>query len=164
MAIASAKCTCKKCGDYFWKETRKMNCREATSWEEWARKNFDICPQCEYEARAAKAAELAQKAAAEGLPQLQGSQKQVVWAEQIRAELLEDARNCLLKNREYIEKHESDVTKREEKLHIIDIYEEILGQIQRKSYAAWWIDNRYHSGPHLMQQMYREQRLKELEV
>ena len=78
--------------------------------------------------------------------------------------MLEDARNCLLKNREYIEKHESDVTKREEKLHIIDIYEEILGQIQRKSYAAWWIDNRYHSGPHLMQQMYREQRLKELEV
>ena len=92
-----------------------MNCREATSWEEWARKNFDNCPQCEYEARAAKAAELAQKAAAEGLPQLQGSQRQVVWAEQIRAELLEDARNCLLKNREYIEKHESDVTKREEK-------------------------------------------------
>ena len=108
-----------------------MNCREATSWEEWARKNFDICPQCEYEARAAKAAELAQKAAAEGLPQLQGSQRQVVWAEQIRAELLEDARNCLLKNREYIEKHESDVTKREQKLHIIGSSEEILGRIQR---------------------------------
>ena len=61
-------------------------------------------------------------------------------------------------------KHESDVTKREEKLHIIDIYEEILGKMQRKSHAAWWIDNRYYSGPHLMQQMYREQRLKELEV
>ena len=164
MAIASAKCTCKKCGDYFWKETRKMNCREATSWEEWARKNFDICPQCEYEARAAKAEELAQKAAAEGLPQLQGSQKQVVWAEQIRAELLEEAGNFVLKNREYVEKYESDETKREEKLRIIDIYEGILGQMQRKSYAAWWIDNRYHSGPYLMQQMYREQRPKELEL
>ena len=141
-----------------------MNCREATSWEEWARKNFDICPQCEYEARAAKAEELAQKAAAEGLPQLQGSQKQVVWAEQIRAELLEEAGNFVLKNREYVEKYESDETKREEKLRIIDIYEGILGQMQRKSYAAWWIDNRYHSGPYLMQQMYREQRPKELEL
>ena len=141
-----------------------MNCREAASWEEWAQKNFDICPECEFEARAEKAAELAQKAAAEGLPQLQGSQKQVVWAEQIRAELLEEAGNFVLKNREYVEKYESDETKREEKLRIIDIYEGILGQMQRKSYAAWWIDNRYHSGPYLMQQMYREQRPKELEL
>lgn len=87
-----------------------MNCREAASWEEWAQKNFDICPECEFEARAEKAAELAQKAAAEGLPQLQGSQKQVVWAEQIRAELLEEAGNFVLKNREYVEKYESDET------------------------------------------------------
>lgn len=164
MAIAIAWCTCKKCGEKFQKTAQKsMSSRQAASWVRWALEYYDICPDCEFEARAEKAAELGQKAVAAGLPKLQGSQKQIVWAEQIRAELLEESRDFISNEREYIEKHETDETKRKEKMRILDICEEMLGQMQREAHASWWIDHRHFSGPCQMKQMYIAQRVNKLE-
>ena len=46
MARATAVCTCRECGNTFEKWTTKHNRREADAWEEWARQNFDLCPDC----------------------------------------------------------------------------------------------------------------------
>lgn len=57
MAKATATCTCRKCGSNFEKTATKQNRREADAWEEWAKANFDLCPECyKAEQRAAEEA------------------------------------------------------------------------------------------------------------
>lgn len=51
MAQARVYCTCKKCGAEFEKVATKHNRREADSWEEWAKNYFDLCPDCERQAK-----------------------------------------------------------------------------------------------------------------
>ncbi len=46
----------------------------------------DICPDCAAQKRREKAMQLAADAEADGLPKLTGSEKQVIWAEQLRAD------------------------------------------------------------------------------
>lgn len=46
MAVATANCTCKKCGAKFTKSIKKYNRRQADDWERWAEANYDICPTC----------------------------------------------------------------------------------------------------------------------
>lgn len=84
MAKAIANCTCKFCGKTFTKWTIKGNRADADSWKTWAEANFDQCPDCYREAikEQTKAA-----AHADGLPDLEGTPKQISWAESIRYEL-----------------------------------------------------------------------------
>lgn len=47
MARGTAECTCEKCGKTFVKYS--YNCRnrsEADRWEEWAKGNYTLCPEC----------------------------------------------------------------------------------------------------------------------
>ena len=47
MARGTAECTCEKCGNTFVKYS--YNCRnrsEADRWEEWAKGNYTLCPEC----------------------------------------------------------------------------------------------------------------------
>lgn len=46
MAKAIAECKCKKCGEYFERVKLCRNRKEADSWETWASKYFDLCPDC----------------------------------------------------------------------------------------------------------------------
>lgn len=48
MAKATAYCKCKICGNEFIRTTTRRNRTEADSWEEWAIRNFDLCPKCYY--------------------------------------------------------------------------------------------------------------------
>lgn len=50
MAKASVKLICAKCGAEFKKEKYCTNRSAANSWEEWAKENFELCPDCEKEA------------------------------------------------------------------------------------------------------------------
>lgn len=46
MAKATATCTCKFCGNTFIRTTTRANRRDADSWVEWAKANFDVCNAC----------------------------------------------------------------------------------------------------------------------
>lgn len=53
----------------------------------------DICPDCAAKNRKEKAEQLAAEAEADGLPKLTGTEKQIVWAEQLRADFFKKADN-----------------------------------------------------------------------
>ena len=87
MARAKAICECKVCGGRF--EKIRYNCynrEQANSWEEWAVSYFDECPDC-YEKR--KAEELKQEAKEAGLPELEGTERQIKWANEIRKKMVD---------------------------------------------------------------------------
>lgn len=89
MAKARATCTCKTCGATFTRETIKRNRSEADSWEAWAAENIDTCPGC-FRAQQQKEKELEAAARSSQLPQLQGSEKQVAWANAIRNKMISE--------------------------------------------------------------------------
>lgn len=89
MAKARVTCTCKICGATFTRETIKRNRAEADNWDAWAAENIDTCPDC---FRAEKKQKEAERVAARSqqLPQLQGSEKQVAWANTIRDKMISE--------------------------------------------------------------------------
>ncbi len=46
MARADARCTCKECGEQFIKVKYCHNRKEADEFEEWAKDNITLCPEC----------------------------------------------------------------------------------------------------------------------
>ena len=141
MAKATATCTCKKCGKTFIRETIRRNRSEADSWVEWAEKTFDICPECEYEENRKAAEELAKKAESSGMPELIGTEKQVVWAEQIRADIvkkIDDIYQLSLKQLDAID----DPKIKEEAKDSIERLEILKNVVCGQAYARWWIDHR----------------------
>ncbi len=68
-----------------------------------------------------------------GFPELQGSQKQISWAEKIRAELINKV-DYLKKSRQF----END----DEKKMSDSAFEMFLKQWQEETAAKWWIDQR----------------------
>lgn len=81
------------------------------------------CPAC----RAAKA-----RQEHDGLPALEGSDKQVAWADDIRDEVLDEAR----KDRDGWEDHGAA----EEQLAAAD---RIIAWLKDQASASWWIDHKY---------------------
>lgn len=89
MAKARVTCTCKACGATFTRETIKRNRAEADSWEAWAAENIDTCPSCYKAEKQQKEAERV-AARSQQLPQLEGSEKQVSWANAIRDKMISE--------------------------------------------------------------------------
>ena len=89
------------------------------------------CRECWEEQRREENAEAAQANVEQGLPKLKGSEKQVAWAESIRAEKLADRETVAA----WIAEKAPDADQRalgEKALkHIVDVASE-----------SWWIDNR----------------------
>lgn len=144
MAKARATCTCSHCGATFEKKTTKMNRREAESWKQWAEEYYDICPDCEIELRKAAAAETAARAKATGLPDLIGSEKQVLWALSIREEKMNEM-NQFLENVKFPP----------EEIEIANICNDLVSQREK---ASWWIDNRASRPIDLLRSMYQAAR------
>lgn len=117
MAKAKATCTCGTCGKTFVKERVCANRRDADSWEAWAVKHYDECPECW---QAAEAARLADKVAAR--PALTGTEKQIAWANKIREEILATGR---------------ELEAEEPARYWMDWL------ISTKRSASWWIDHRF---------------------
>lgn len=46
MAKATARCTCKDCGQEFVKEKKCQNRTDANNWEAYAERTYDLCPKC----------------------------------------------------------------------------------------------------------------------
>lgn len=87
MAKATVTYTCATCGGTFEKSVIKRNRTVADQWEDWAAVNITECPQCYAKrTRAEKLAEVSSRVA--DLPALQGTEKQVTWALQLRDDMI----------------------------------------------------------------------------
>lgn len=155
MAKAIALCACKKCGKEFEKVAFKYNRRDANNWEEWAVKNFTLCPECEQIEHQLDSVEAAKEARDNGLPQLIGTPKQIIWAEQIRKadikriqEVL-DQLNKTIHERPDMDGIEMCVEDRRRAGIAFDY-------ICKHDQASYWIDNRYKRPIQILQEAYSE--------
>ena len=85
MAVAIIKRVCEKCGCEF--EHRKACGKryEADSYEKWAAEHITMCPECyEKECKESEERMIRAQAVRLGLPALDGTVKQIAWAEKIR--------------------------------------------------------------------------------
>lgn len=157
MAKATATCTCKKCGKTFYKTAIKRNRDDANSWEQWVEAHCDICPECEAAERAEKAAELAKLAKEDGMPELRGSAKQCVWAEQIRSDMIAEFESLRSKASASIDPKDTAEAKRCNRQ--IELFDEGVDYIlNNKDKASWWIDNRGAYLPRLVEAAVKEKR------
>ncbi len=114
MSIGRITKTCPICGKEYEVTKKCYNSREAQNWEEYMSGIEDrMCPECYKES---KKNELLKNVEKYNLPELVGTEKQVAWAEDIRAKLV------------------SKVSKPTEKFFEL---------VNAKTSAKWWIDNRY---------------------
>ena len=97
--------------------------------------NNAVCPECYRAAKEAERARATQAAAEKnkGLPQLEGSEKQIAWAETIRAGKMEEAKAVL-------ERSLSAAT--DEQKNIAQLVSDIYKKWESTSSAKWWIENR----------------------
>lgn len=149
MARAIAECTCSTCGKPFTKYGYKYNRAEADSWAAWAEANYDECDDCyairrQTERDAANAAAAAEAKEA-GYAELNGSAKQIAWAETIRKK----AMDALAEFEAEIDDLSDTVTDPDllsdyaaEKETLVGLRVWLLGHTE----AAWWINNRSHLG------------------
>lgn len=123
MAKATIEIRCAECGAIFTHSKTCYNREQANSYEEWAKDNITICPEC---FKAQKAAEKLSKILAwlgnEELPALTGSEKQIAWTEKIRLEKLDYLKTII------------PSTEKNQKL-----LSEILSKATE---SRFWIDNR----------------------
>lgn len=134
MAKATATCTCRKCGNTFYRYTTKASRREADSWVEWAERTITICPDCENAEREERASELSAQAAEAGMPELEGSAKQIAWAEDIREKFISETGRAI----EIYKKHESA----KHKAGVIEATRAYI--LKNMSSAHWWIEHRIY--------------------
>lgn len=113
------------------------------SYVEWANNNLE-CPDC-YKAgiekkRQEQADKAKQEAIKENLPELEGSEKQIQWAETIRKSKIEAIRELAGK----ISNEDNCLTDRQKqtKQEIIDLLKNKMNQLKSKKSAKWFIDCR----------------------
>ena len=121
MAKASVWITCKDCGKEFLHTRICRNCTSANEYEEWAKNNITICPECwkaaKREQERKEAEELTSEYAIEELNA--GSEKQIAWANDIRLKALANA----------VKAHK--------------VTEEMIEKVNEHLDARWWINNRF---------------------
>lgn len=111
----------------------------------WYFENRCECDACKAAARAAAAAEASAKAAENGLPTLEGSPKQVAWAEQIRQEIIAKAEKRIDEVR--TASASSSDPRYAEALSLAD---KILQDLKNNTSAKWYIDHRATNINHIL--------------
>lgn len=183
--MAKADYTCADCGASVTISAR--NRADAARLVSYYEKQGRVCNACHSKARAEENARLAKQARAaadeEGLPALTGTEKQVQWAEAIRAETLLRAEWALIgscavgspaESEEAIDaamlrlsreisgltsdahlrsRAISDVIRLMNLLHTPETVETFVSLLREMSSAAWWIDGRDSSLEHLARAM-----------
>lgn len=129
MAKARVIIVCKKCGEKFTWSKECNNREDADKAEEWAIKNVEECPECTFKARVKYENEQAMEMSENlDLPKLEGSEKQIAWANTIRIKFIE-----------YYNRVKSLPSTKTNK-QICESFEDI---IQKEITAKFWINNKY---------------------
>lgn len=126
MARVKLTLVCEECGQEFTHVHNCYNRDAADSYEEWAKENITVCPECYKKAQKAKADEVFSECFEAvkniALATLEGTEKQVSWAESIRAKAVG---SFLIKN----------AAQDGSEQVIIDIVNTLTD-------STWWIDHR----------------------
>lgn len=134
MARVKIECTCKVCGEKFTHIKFRNNREQADSYEEWAKENITICPDC-YRRNEEEEAKKSASEKAE-LPELTGTEKQIAYAEKLRAKIVSkanmaDIKACML----VINKDEAFMAEAKEKAEAANITTEEMIEKAVKSYG-----------------------------
>lgn len=136
MAVVKLTLVCKTCGCEFTHRHECYNREQAESYEEWARENIDTCPDCyREEKRTAEEKKIEsgilEILEADGvkieLAELEGSEKQIAWANKIRNEALYNLLKLYKEKGGKLEQSSVD---------------KVADMINGKTAAKWWIENR----------------------
>lgn len=140
MAKSYAHCATPDCTNtiLFIEQNRKAADRKA----EWAESQGFICSECQEKPRQKENAKAAQQNQAAGLPELTGSDKQIAWAEKIRAEKLETIRQAKAGELDRI-RFEAYFGGNYQAIAIDDVnIDYAIELITAQTAASWWIDHR----------------------
>lgn len=108
---------------------------------EWMK--TEMCPECKAAAHKEIADQLAVEAKENGLPALAGTEKQIVWAEQLRAKFFEKADAARAKSMERIEKMKESGANAPDYTKQIKQWDDTVAYIAANMVrSSWWIDHR----------------------
>jgi len=120
---------------------------------EWAESEGFICEDCKENQRQEGNDKAAQANASAGLPELTGSEKQIAWAETIRAEKLSNIEKEA--NKEF-NPLEAEAYYGDDQSMTEAQQNHAVRQIKRQTSASWWIDNRTTKAGHLLAQLFKQ--------
>ena len=89
MSMVDLRIKCESCGEMFRHRKACQNRDAAADYEDWARENITLCPTCYREGMERIQADKDSAAIAEKgliLPEIDGTEKQIAWANKIRRE------------------------------------------------------------------------------
>lgn len=141
MAKGTVTCTCCECGKSFAASRILATRAQANNWEAWAKSNIIQCDDCRTKEREAQKAAENAKAAEEAqefeLPELQGTEKQIAWANTIRIAYFKSYSKIIAK---YVE---LDSSKKEQCGEEFKLFSEVGEHLfSTKTAAPFWIENR----------------------
>ncbi len=120
-----------------------------------------ICDECKEKARQEENAKAAAVNESAGLPELNGSEKQIAWAETIRAKKITEIDKPLNdRDLEYLKKraHRQGILDADKKIDIAII------SIKSKTSASWWVDSRDYNAKILLLEELKTVKLPEEQV
>ena len=136
---------CNACGKPFERKFYFESKEAALAWENSDSAKNQICEECDEERKNKRAAEHRIQMTANGMAELEGSPKQIAWAEKIRATFFENAEEMWRGAVEAIDREESYGESSERikaKLKFSEPAEKYL--LTKVSSASWWIENRIY--------------------
>lgn len=136
---------CNACGKPFERKFYFESKEAALAWENSDSAKNQICEECDEERKDKRAAEHRIQMTANGMAELEGSPKQIAWAEKIRATFFENAEEMWRGAVEAIDREESYGESSERikaKLKFSEPAEKYL--LTKVSSASWWIENRIY--------------------
>lgn len=145
MAKREAECTCKTCGKTFYRTVDGYNSRDAESKMKWAERFFDECTDCWKKRQEDEQREKAEQAISEELPELNGTEKQVKWANGLRDKWIVSMKDKFDDiRRRWTKKRWRDESEKELFSVALEVVEPHLADfVKAKTSARWWIDSRY---------------------
>ncbi|WP_290455283.1 hypothetical protein [Faecalibaculum rodentium] len=102
------------------------------------------CPECCKKAREEADRKAAEENAADGLPALTGTEKQVLWAEKIRHDILDGIDKAIKDSEEEFKQEQAagTVDENDRSPEAIEAAKKAYFEMQQESSARWWIDHR----------------------
>lgn len=156
MVKATAVLVCTRCLKRF--EVHKTVCNSGAkeSFIRWAEQNIKVCRDCEHAAQSEQAAAAAKAA---GLPDLQGSPKQVAWAMSIRAEKLEALNRYMRESVQEVE--DSCDWPKSQIMEYREIMSALIQDAETVTSAKAWIDWRGDTAEQIFVDLRRIHKAKE---